>query len=55
MCGWECSRAAYTKTFKYKKLHAGGMQPFLDEFVKKFPIARTSGEKMILIDTLIHK
>lgn len=31
------------------------MKPFLEEFVYKFPVARTSGEKMILIDTLIHK
>lgn len=54
-CGWRCSWAAYHKTIKYKKLHAGGMKPFLEEFVHKFPKAKTSGEKMVLIDTLIHK
>ena len=54
-CGWECSWVAYQKTIKYKKLHAGGMTPFLEEYVRKFPVAKTSGEKMILIDTLIHR
>ncbi|NKB68596.1 MAG: hypothetical protein GKR89_16155 [Candidatus Latescibacteria bacterium] len=54
-CGWTCSWAAYQKTIKYKKLHAGGMTPFLEEYARKFPVAKTSGEKIILIDTLIHR
>ena len=54
-CGWKCSWEAYNKTIKHKKLHAGGMTPFLKDFTKRFPLAKTSSEKMILIDTLIHR
>lgn len=54
-CGWKCPWQAYNKTIKHKKLHAGGMTPFLEDFIKRFPLAKTSSEKMILIDTLIHR
>ena len=54
-CGWECWWKTYHKTIKYKGLNAGGMQPFLEEFVQKFPKARSHSERLILIDTLIHR
>ena len=54
-CGWECSWQAYKKTIKYKHLNAGGMKPFLEEFVEKFPRARSHADRLILIDTLIHR
>ena len=54
-CGWECSWQAYKKTIKYKHLNAGGMKPFLEEFVQKFPRARSHSDRLILIDTLIHR
>jgi hypothetical protein len=40
---------------KYKHLFAGGMKPFLEEFVREFPHARTHSDRFILIDTLIHR
>jgi hypothetical protein len=46
---------AYKKTIKYKHLFAGGMKPFLEEFVREFPHARTHSDRFILIDTLIHR
>ena len=54
-CGWKCPKRAYKKTIKYKHLFAGGMRPFLEEFVREFPRARTHSERFILIDTLIHR
>jgi hypothetical protein len=54
-CGWRCPKHAYKKTIKYKHLFAGGMKPFLEEFVREFPRARTHSERFILIDTLIHR
>jgi hypothetical protein len=54
-CGWRCPKRAYMKTMKYKRLFAGGMKPFLREFVREFPRARTHSERFILIDTLIHR
>ncbi len=44
-CGWKCSWVEYKKTIKYKKLHAGGMRPFIEEFVRKFPLAETVGKR----------
>ena len=54
-CGWRCPKQAYKKTIKYKHLHAGGMKPFLEEYVREFPRARTHSDRFILIDTLIHR
>jgi hypothetical protein len=54
-CGWRCPSQAYKKTYKYKHLFAGGMKPFLEEFVREFPRARTPSDRLILIDTLIHR
>jgi hypothetical protein len=54
-CGWRCPAQAYKKTYKYKHLFAGGMKPFLEEFVREFPRAWTHGDRFIVIDTLIHR
>ena len=54
-CGWRCTHQAYRKSIKYKHLFAGGMRPFLEAFVKEFPAARDHRQRLILIDTLIHR
>ena len=54
-CGWECSWKAYQKTFKHKGLTAVGMIPFVREFVHDFQKARSPLERLILIDTIIHR
>jgi hypothetical protein len=54
-CGWRCPGQAYKKTMKYKHLFAGGMKPFLEEFVREFPRTRTHSDRVVLIDTLIHR
>jgi ribosomal protein L37AE/L43A len=54
-CGWEMSWRDYFKTFQHKQL--SGADPVLvlfQEFVTRFPAARSGPEKMLLIDRLIH-
>ena len=54
-CGWEIAWPDYHKSYRRKQLHAGGMEPFIKEFMDRFPETRTPRQKMILIDTLIHR
>ncbi len=54
-CGWECPWALYQKTYQRKGLSGGGFEPFVRAFVEKFSGARSHGEKLVLIDTLIHR
>jgi ribosomal protein L37AE/L43A len=54
-CGWTCPWALYKKTYQRKGLFAGGMESFVRDFVRKFASARSHGEKLVLIDTLIHR
>ncbi len=54
-CGWECPWPLYRKTFQRKNLNAGGMTPFVKEFVRKFSVSRSCKEKLLLIDALIHR
>jgi ribosomal protein L37AE/L43A len=54
-CGWLCPWALYQKTYQHKGLFAGGLEPFIDDFVRKFPATRAYRERMVLIDTLIHR
>jgi hypothetical protein len=36
-------------------LAAGGLEPFIKDFVREFPDARSHRERMLLIDALIHR
>ena len=54
-CGWTCHWTAYQKTYQRKGLFAGGMEGFIREFVEKFSSTRSHREKLVLIDTLIHR
>ena len=54
-CGWLCPWALYKKTYQRKGLFAGGMTPFIEEFVRQFPATHSHRERMVLIDTLIHR
>ena len=54
-CGWKCTWFAYKKTFKYKKMLIGGMKPFVTEFVQRFSNRLSTGDRLILIDTMIHR
>ena len=54
-CGWICPWDLYQKTYQHKALFAGGLEPFIREYVSKFPATHSYGERMVLIDTLIHR
>jgi predicted RNA-binding Zn-ribbon protein involved in translation (DUF1610 family) len=54
-CGWQSPWGEYYRSYSKKHLLAGGVEPFLREFASKFPSARGYGEKIVLIDTLLHR
>jgi hypothetical protein len=54
-CDRTCPWKEYQKTYKYKHLFVGGLEPYVREFVEKFEVTHSLSEQLILIDTLIHK
>ena len=54
-CNWELVWAEYQKSYQGKHLIASGMTAFLVEYAEKYRVARSPQEKLILIDTLIHR
>lgn len=54
-CQWQLTWDDYHRSFRGKFLAALGIKPFLHEFSEAFPRAHNAREKMILIDTLIHR
>jgi hypothetical protein len=54
-CGWICPWSLYQKTYKRKGLFAGGLEPFVKDFVRKFPATDSYRERVVLIDSLIHR
>jgi len=54
-CGWQLPWSEYHKSYRKKQLSAGGIEPFLREFIEKFSKAKTHRHKMIFIDILIHR
>jgi len=54
-CGWALSWEAYVKTTRKKQLRVGGIGPFLEEYLRLFPRAKTPQNRMIQIDNLIHR
>lgn len=54
-CDWQLPWIEYRKTFHNKHLGCGGMVVPCQEYAREYPKARTYPEKMILIDTLIHR
>ena len=54
-CGWQLAWSEYYASIRRKQLGAGGIEPFLKEFVQQFPKAPSPRHRMILIDQLIHR
>lgn len=54
-CGWMCPWELYQKTYQRKLLFAGGLEPFVRDFVQRFPATHSHRERMVLIDSLIHR
>ena len=53
-CGFCASWDEFKKSYKGKQLHAANALPVFLSFRNRFPVAKTFGEKLICIDTLIH-
>ena len=53
-CDWQMLWGEYLKTFQGKQLRGQNFEPELKYFLEHFPKARTSAQKMLLIDRLIH-
>jgi len=54
-CGWKLTWGDYLDTIQHKQL--SGAEPVLRlfrDYVDRFPLARSSRDKMLLIDRLIH-
>jgi hypothetical protein len=54
-CGWMCPWELYQKTYQHKWLFAGGLEPFVKDYVRRFPATHSHRERMLLIDNLIHR
>ncbi len=54
-CNWELAWSEFQKSFQGKHLIASGMTAFLKEYLEKYQVAKSPQNKMILIDTLIHR
>jgi predicted RNA-binding Zn-ribbon protein involved in translation (DUF1610 family) len=54
-CGWECSWKSYFQTIQHKQLSgADKIIAAFQDYIDRYPAARTTQEKMLLIDILIH-
>lgn len=54
-CGWLCPWEQYQKTYQRKGLFAGGLEPFVKEYVDRFSATQSARERLVLIDSLIHR
>ncbi len=53
-CDWKCPAQMYQKTHSRKNFSTGGHDDCLREFMRRFRATQSYGEKLVLIDTLIH-
>ena len=53
-CGWELSWQDYAKSFRRKQLSVGGAKRVFELYVQQYERTRSSRERMLLIDQLIH-
>ena len=54
-CEWACPARVYNKTHSRKNLGTGGLDHQIRDYMRSFEKARSPEEKLILIDTLIHR
>jgi len=53
-CGWQLPWGVYHQTFQHQELIGADANPFIAEYLRAWPPARTPREKLLLIDRLIH-
>jgi hypothetical protein len=54
-CGWQITWGEYAKSYQHQQLNSGGATPFFQEYLRRYPAARTPQQKMLAIDRLIHE
>ena len=54
-CDWRCPARIYRKTWARKNFGTGGLDDYIRDFMRRFAATRSYGEKLVLIDTLIHR
>jgi hypothetical protein len=54
-CAWQCPAQIYRKTYARKNLGTGGLDKEIRAFMRGFESALSYGDKLVLIDTLIHR
>lgn len=53
-CGWETTCGEYLESYAGKDLLPGSRTELFEEFLQRYPAARSPQEKMLLLDWLIH-
>jgi ribosomal protein S27AE len=51
-CGWTVSAGEYHASWEHRDLH--GRSPKFDDFLREFPRTRSTGDKLILVDRVVH-
>jgi hypothetical protein len=54
-CSWNCTWSEFRQTTSGKHLSPGRMGRFVADYVQQYAAAGTLSQKIILIDTLIHR
>ncbi|MBD3183172.1 hypothetical protein GF312_12830 [Candidatus Poribacteria bacterium] len=54
-CPWHITWGEYFKSYHRKQLHGGGAVDVFEDYIKRFPAAKTLQDKMILMDWIIHE
>ena len=54
-CGWSATWGEYFKTYQEKQLYGGNAYPAFEEFLERWPEARTPRDQLLLIDALVHR
>jgi hypothetical protein len=53
-CGWQTTRQAYHLSWRHRDLIGSNALPAFQAYIDKYPRARTTQERMVCIDQLIH-
>lgn len=54
-CGWQVTCGEFYKSYTGKSMLPGSVTEMFESYLERFPKAKTSPEKMLLIDWLIHQ
>ncbi len=54
-CGWQTTCGEFFKSYTGKDMLPGSRKELFQDFLERFPSARTPREKMLLLDWLIHE